>query len=133
MATTVRLETQVSTDDLLHAVESLPDSELQDFLEQAGRLRAARVAKHLTKSETVLLEDIVFAIPTELQQRFNILVAKRIENTLSQPELQELLSLTDQIENLDANRIEALATLAAIRNTDLQNLMLELGVEAQYG
>ncbi len=132
MATTIRLETQVSTDDLLLAVESLPDSELQDFLEQAGRLRATRVAKHLTKSETVLLEEIVFAIPTEIQQRFNVLVAKRNENTLSQPELQELLSLTDRIENLDANRIEALAALAAFRNTNLQNLMLELGITAQY-
>jgi hypothetical protein len=132
MPTTVRLETQVSTDDLLHAVEHLPDSELQDFLERASRLRAARIAKHLTTNETVLLEDIAKAIPSEMQKRFDVLVAKRIENTLSQVELLELLSLTDQIENLDAARVESLAALAAIRNTDLKSLMLDLGIQAQY-
>jgi hypothetical protein len=132
MPTTIRLETQVSTDDLLHAVEHLPDSELQDFLERAWRLRAARVANHLTTSETVLLENIAKAIPAEVQERFDALVTKRNENTLSQPELQELLLLTDQIENFDAIRVEALATLAAIRNTDLQSLMNNLGIKAQY-
>jgi hypothetical protein len=132
MPTTIRLETQVSTDDLLHAVEHLPDSELQDFLERAWRLRAARVANHLTTSETVLLENIAKAIPAEVQERFDALVTKRNENTLSQPERQELLLLTDQIENFDAIRVEALATLAAIRNTDLQSLMNNLGIKAQY-
>jgi uncharacterized pyridoxal phosphate-containing UPF0001 family protein len=131
MPTTVRLESQVSTDDLLHAVDHLPDSELQDFLERAWRLKAARVAKHLTSNETVLLEKITNAIPNEVQQRFDVLIAKRNKNTLSQVELQELLSLTDQIENLDAARVEALMALATLRNTDLDNLMLELGVSAQ--
>lgn len=132
MPTTIRLETQVSTDDLLHAIEDLPDSELQDFLERVWRLRAARVATHLTTNETLLLEKITNTIPTQLQQQFDILVAKRNQNTLSETEVPELLLLTDQIENLDAVRIEALATLAAIHNTDLQNLMLELGIQAQY-
>ncbi len=132
MPTTIRLETQVSTDDLLHAVEHLPDSELQDFLERLWRLKAARVATHLTTNETLLLEKITNTIPSEVQKRFDDLVSKRNENTLSQIELQELLLLTDQIENLDAVRVEALATLAAIRNTDLQSLMLELGIKAQY-
>jgi hypothetical protein len=132
MPTTIRLETQVSTDDLLHAVEHLPDSELQDFLERLMRLRAGRVATHLSTNETLLLEKITNTIPNEVQKRFDSLMLKRNQNTLSETEVQELLLVTDQIENLDAVRVEALATLAAIRNTDLQNLMLELGIKAQY-
>jgi transposase len=54
---------------------------------------------------------------------------KRRGDAIAGPELEELLRLTEQIERLEAERIEALAKLAQIRGTSLPKLMLELGIQ----
>ena len=55
-------------------------------------------------------------------------MAKLSEETLTSNEHQELLALIDRIEEADAERVQALANLAELRNVSITALMDELGI-----
>ena len=73
----------VSTEQLIRAVEQLPQHELETFVAQIVALRAQRTAPHLSKDETALLLQINAGITPDLQRRFNELVAKRQTATIN--------------------------------------------------
>ncbi|MFP4350030.1 MAG: hypothetical protein ACLFQY_17180, partial [Desulfococcaceae bacterium] len=83
----------------------------------------------LPPDESELLIKINQGIPEKLQRKYNELLHKRDEKTLTNDEYEELLRLTDQMEMLDAKRIEHLTELANIRNKPLVLLMDELGIK----
>jgi hypothetical protein len=125
----IRVEAQVSAEQLLKAVEQLPPQELEAFVTQVLRLRAQREAPSLPVSESELLLKINQGIPSGLQNRFNELIAKRQALTLTEAEHAELIQLSDQIEQLDAERIAPLAELARLRNQSLTEVMQDLGIQ----
>jgi hypothetical protein len=127
--TTIPIEVQVSTEQLMHAVEHLPPHELAAFLAQVLALRARRDAAHLSASETSLLLRINHALPTELLRRLDELVAKRLAETITSDELQELIQITDQVEQHDSERLAALDALARLRGVTLPSLMDTLGIQ----
>jgi predicted transcriptional regulator len=57
------------------------------------------------------------------------LIEKRRAETISAKELRELKKLTDRIEKLDAERLELLTELAALRNVPLRKLIKQLGLK----
>jgi hypothetical protein len=67
-------------------------------------------------------------VPPEIQRRYDQLIAKRRAESLTPDEHDELLRLTDQMENLEARRMEHLAELARLRQTSLPALMKTLGI-----
>lgn len=125
---TIRVEAQVSTDELLRAVEQIPEQDLETFVAQVLALRAQRAAPHLGVDESALLVRINTTLSQPLQQRYDVLVAKRRADTLTPSEQRELIELTDQIEQQDAERLEALTELAQIRQTSVTQLMQTLGI-----
>ena len=126
--TTIPIE--VSTEQLLRAVERLPPQELEAFVAQVIALRAQRNVPHLTQEETVLLRHINAPLAPDLQRRFNELVAKRQAETITPDELHELIGITDQIEQHDAQRLAALNDLARLRQMTTPALMDILGIQA---
>ena len=58
-------------------MEQLPQHELETFVAQIVALRAQRTAPYLSQDETALLLQINAGISSDLQRRFNELVAKR--------------------------------------------------------
>lgn len=56
-------------------------------------------------------------------------MAKRQAEILTPEEHSELLHLTEQIEKLQAQRMEYLAELARLRGTSLTALMKNLGIQ----
>ena len=126
---TIPIEVQVSTEQLLRAVERLPPQELAAFVDQVLALRAQREAPHLSQSETALLLQINQGLPAALQRRFDELVAKRQAETITPDELQELIAITDPIEQRDAQRLAALIELAQLRQTTVPELMDSLGIK----
>lgn len=118
-----------SPEQLLRAVEHLPGDELDAFVAQVLALRARRVASHLTPQEANLLLTINRAIPVEIQQRYDELIAKRRAVSLTPEEHAELLKLTDQVELLNVQRVSALADLAQLRRTTLAALMHSLDIQ----
>ncbi|HEU5103822.1 MAG TPA: hypothetical protein VFU22_32620 [Roseiflexaceae bacterium] len=124
--TTIPIE--VSTEQLIRAVERLPQQELETFVAQIVALRAQRTAPHLGQEETALLLRINSGISPDLQRRFNELVAKRKTETITPAELTELIEITDAIEQRDAQRLAALIELAQFRQTSVPMLMDALGI-----
>ena len=82
----------------------------------------------LTPEETQLFQKINYGFSESFWARFKELNTKRGENKLDEKERQELISLTDEMERANVERIKALITLAQIRRTDLESLMAELGI-----
>ena len=125
----IPLEAQLSSAQLLQAVELMPSEELDEFVERILLLHAQRSATHLKHTESELLLQINRGIPPELRERYEVLSAKRQAETLNSEEYAELLRLTGQIEQLDAMRLTALAELARLRQTSLAELMQTLGIQ----
>jgi len=82
----------------------------------------------LSNKETQLFEKINFGFSGEFWKRLTHLTEKRSNLQLSEAERSELISITDQLEAANVERIKALIELAALRNTDLELLMEELGL-----
>ncbi|WP_129673301.1 STAS/SEC14 domain-containing protein [Candidatus Chloroploca sp. Khr17] len=126
---------EISTEQLLRAVERLPANELETFVAQVIALRTRREGGQLDANETALLLTINAAYLDPAQQaRFDALVAKRQAETITPTELQELIAMTDVIEQRDTERLEALQELARVRQTTVGILMDALGIRTPaYG
>ncbi|MBF0349648.1 MAG: STAS/SEC14 domain-containing protein [SAR324 cluster bacterium] len=124
----IQLEAQLSSSQLLQAVAQMPEPELEQFVAEVMALRARLHTSTLSESESKLLNKINLGIPELIQSRYDELMVKRQNESLAGTELQELLNLTDQVEKLEAERVEALAELAQIRGVQLAELMKNLGI-----
>lgn len=125
---TIQVEAQVSSSELLRAVEQLNSAELERFVLQVIALKAGRSPPQLARTEAELLAIINQPVPAGLGQRYAELLSKRNAETLTAPEHAELLRLSDQVEKLEANRVEALVELACLRKTSLPALMKDLNI-----
>ena len=125
---TIQLQSQISLDALVSGVEQLSTPDLEWLTNQVLALRSKRRAPSLPRKEAELLQKINQGLSVEMQQRFNLLTAKRRAETLTSEEYQELLELVDEIELRDAKRVEYLAELAQLRNISLRMLMKQLGI-----
>jgi len=99
---------------------------LREHLRQTQNQRAPS----LPEAEAGLLQKINEGLPPEIWRRYDELFAKRRAETLTPEEQNTLIALSDQIEELNARRIEYLVELARLRQTSLPALMQELGIKA---
>ncbi len=85
---------------------------------------------HLPETEADLLQKINQGLSPELWQRYHDLIDKRRAETLTPNEQADLIALSDQIEEANAQRIGWLIELARLRQTTLEVLMEQLGIRA---
>ena len=123
-------QVELSPEQLLKAVSKLPPPELDRFIAQATKLRSPVIGRRLSRRESELLLKVNRGVPADVQRRYDALIAKRQDFTLTSAEYDELLKLTDEIERLDAQRIEYLSELARLRKKPLTVVMDELGIQA---
>ncbi len=114
-------------EDLIRAVDQLPASELDDFVQRVLILRARRRAPALDLTEAQLLQRINQELPRDNRDRYRELMKLRDAQALTAEQYQELLQLTDQVEKSQANCVEALVELAQLRNVSVDQLMDQLG------
>jgi hypothetical protein len=128
--TTIKL----STEELLQAVGQLSWGEFNDFLARATTARQPTPVLCLSARETELLLKINHGPPAVWRETYDQLAAKRRKTPLSAAEEDQLAKLIDQLEHYDAERLEWLTELAAIRQMPLRALMQSLGLaKAVYG
>jgi hypothetical protein len=120
---------QVETEQLLQAALQMPRAELEQFVARLLALKISQDTPHLSQAESELLLTINAGIPSATQQRLDALIAKRQAHTLTRGEHQELLQITEQIEQRDAERLQHLIELAALRHVTLDALMQQLGLQ----
>jgi hypothetical protein len=65
----------------------------------------------------------------EVRKRYSELIAKRDAETLTPTEYDELLRLTDDVENWQAQRLGYLAELADLREMPFRALVKQLGIK----
>ncbi len=118
---------------LFHEVERLDTHSLDVFIDSLISLRVRRDVPKQQKDEALLLAKINKSLPLKQVERFHFLNAKRLEKQLTTEENEELLSLLEKTEKLNANRIKHLATLARLRNVSVRELMKQLNIHPQNG
>ena len=120
----------MSIEELLDSAAQLDTPELEHLVSEVRALLAKRRAPHLSRDEAALLQKINQGLPPDVQQRYDTLIEKRQEETLTSDEHLELITLNDQIEETDAERVQALAALAHLRKVSITALMEELGIHS---
>jgi hypothetical protein len=126
--TTIPVQAQMSTEQLLAALEEISPQEFSKLVDLLVVRRAARREPHLDDTETALFLEINQGLPQDAHRRFRDLVAKREAAIITREELAELIDLTDQREADHARRMAALGALADLRGVPLTDLMATLGI-----
>jgi len=106
-------------------------SELDQVMKKLIGLRRQRLSTVLTQTESDLLKKINTSAPAEIQKRFDNLLGKRDNETLSDNEYEELLELTRYTETLNVQRLEYLLELARLRNIPLDELIKQIELKPQ--
>jgi hypothetical protein len=119
----------MSLEELIKAAHQLNETDLDQLLHQVVVLRASRKAPVLPEVESQLIQQINQGIPSDLHNQYRSLQQKRNTATLTEAEHQMLTQLSEQVEQIGAQRLEALANLAQIRQTPLLDLMETLGIQ----
>lgn len=127
--TTIQVQSQLPFEQLLESLEQLNAAELAQLTEQAAQLHARRKSAHLPKAEAQILERLSRDVPSpSVRQRCAELTQRARRAEITSPEQDELNALVDQIELLNAERIELLIELARLRNVSLRDLMADLEI-----
>lgn len=125
---TVQITSQIDFNEVLNGIAQLPPQEFEQFTEKILALRAKCHVPSLSKNETRLLKKINQGIKPEIRNRYNVLNTKLQDASLTPEEQQELITLTDQIELADAERMRNLVKLAQLRQVSVDTLMETLGL-----
>lgn len=111
-----------TAESLLEIVKKLPSGEVEKFLAKLDEWSAKREEEELLK---VIKENS--QLPPEKQKRFNKLRRKLQNETLTEKEHAEYLSLLQELERRNIKRLEALIESAKRRGVEVRELMRELG------
>lgn len=84
----------------------------------------------LEEKERRLLQKINLGIPVATWKRYNYLKALRDSEQLDPEEHVELIRISDQIEEANAERMKYLIELAKLRQVSLKEVMNVLGIKA---
>jgi hypothetical protein len=120
---------EISPQNLLEAVKQMAPKEFDAFIERALSLRAPSKPSTLSARETKLISRINRGMPEKLSKRCGQLTQRLKKEILTADEHLELLELTREAENRDADRAAALLELAKLRRVPLRILMKQMGIE----
>ena len=74
--------------------------------------------------------ESTLGLPAEVWRRYDELKARRDAAELTPAEHQEILAISDCIEDLNARRMESVLELARLRNVSVESLMEDLGLKS---
>lgn len=126
----IQVEAQLSSEQLLKAVEQLSEQELERFFDKIIEMRSQHIAPRLSLTESELFAKINQPLSPNTRQLYHQQIAKRRAGSLTEKECEELLRLTDEVEKSDAERLRCLVELARIRNLSVDELMNQMGIQA---
>jgi hypothetical protein len=86
-------------------------------------------SKEKKERELELLQKINLGVPAAIWERYSFLKEKRDSETLLPEELEELISISDRIEEANATRLPHLIELAQLRQVSLEALLRQLELQ----
>lgn len=129
--TQIIIQSQLPFEQLIQTVEQLDSTELEQLIAQAIRVQTKRKILSLPNDQSLLLQQITQCIPNQLQERYDFLISKRQDNSLTDEEYQELINLGEYVEAIDVKRLENLTELAQLRQMSLNDLIQEFQLQPQ--
>lgn len=123
------LQLPPDTEALLREQAARAGKDISQYLTGLIKSSPRRPVKTLSVQETSLFQAINRGFTAEFWQKLRILDAKRIAETLTEAEHQEFILLAEEVEKAQAGRIAALAELAQLRGMDIDDVMLQLGIQ----
>jgi hypothetical protein len=106
-------------------VETLPEESLLRAESLLTDLKSAGVSPSTSSQEAPLIAIIERRLAPEAQSRLNNLRQRLADETITEAEHQELLTFIDPIEQMDAERVEAMIQLAQLRQVNLNTIIQE--------
>lgn len=122
-----------SVSTLFHEAERLDNRSLDIFIDSIVSLRVRREVSNKQKEEASLLEKINKGLSLKQVERFKMLNKKRLDETLTTSEYDELLVLLEKTEKFNTIRVKHLSALARLRNVSVRELMKQLDIKAYNG
>ena len=119
---------KVSLEELLLGVSKMDTTSLEKVSVEINRLIAQRKVSKASKREVELIQIVYNPLEKKIQERYDFLVQKNLENSLSKEEHGELLQLVEKAEQHNVAWLEALVELAQIRGTTLEEVKKQIGV-----
>jgi deferrochelatase/peroxidase EfeB len=119
------LEQRLRTEALKQGLE--PDLYILNTLQE--RLQPSLSISQPTEAD--LLQQINIGFSAQTWEKYHTLISKRRAETLSPEEHDQLIQLSNRLENLNVARIQALIQLANLRNQTLADLMQTLGINPE--
>jgi hypothetical protein len=119
---------KVTPAQLVDGMSHLTARQLEMVIERATLLRLQKAKRVLSARESDLLRAINRGLSAERSQRLDHLQRKLRQETITDRERDQLLRLTEELEKLAAQRLEALIELADLRKTTVARLIREMGL-----
>ena len=119
---------KISLDELLKGITQMDLSSLEQFSEEINRLIARKKTPNPTERELELIKIIYTSIGKSVQQRYDELTQKNLNETISEEEHGELLTLVEMAEEHNAKWLQALVELAQLRAVSIDTVKTQLGV-----
>lgn len=104
--------------------------ELVDAMRKEAAATSNAPGRRLSAEEAALWEIINRTLPPAAMKRYESLRGKLGDETLSPLEHEELLKLSDEIEVLHADRLNAVIELAAMQGVAVRDLENSIGIAA---
>lgn len=119
----IRKGIQVSLDDLVTSLSKMDMSELKNFADKMNHLVDLRHDTTSDEAEREVIQQIKDIIPASVVRRFKQLKKKQGSGILTPKEQEEMILLTDFMEEKSAERVFLIGLLAKKRNVSVAELI----------
>lgn len=99
--------------------------------DEIHRIIARKKVPQPSERELELINIIYQPLPLKIQNRYDELVAKNLEGTLSNEEHEEVLKLVEVAETHNVQWLATLVELSEIRAVSVEKVKEQLGVKRQ--
>ncbi len=119
----------ISRSQIFDAVKQMPNTELEDFVQQILVHQASKRSNNPADIETRLLKKIYRQFPTGKLSNLRQLRKKLEDEELSENEYQDLALPTDSPEEFHAQRMKDLMELLKMRGLALEETMAQICIK----
>lgn len=119
------------TNELTDEIQNVAKQAGVQFDKYVGNILKRHLYKRkisVSEPEAKLLQQINIGLPEPTWQRYYVLREKLAKHIMQPDEQQELIGITNEMEEANVHRVKALFNLAELRNTTVEALMDELKV-----
>jgi hypothetical protein len=117
-------------DKVLQEIARFTPHQLERVIQNASILRVEKLNRVMPSRESEVLEIINRGLGNQKQARIDVLRDKLENENITPREHAQLIKLSEEVEKLAAERLQALMELAAVRKSSVAKLMRELQLDS---